>query len=69
MAANWYPVIDYDKCVGCMVCVEFCPHGVLEEKDGKPNVVNPDECVEFCRACQKLCDAGAIAYPPDLVRA
>ena len=62
MAKTWYPVIDYEKCVGCMTCVEFCPHDVYEAKDDKPVVVNPDNCVEFCRACQKLCDAGAIRY-------
>ncbi len=62
MASTWYPVIDYDKCIGCMSCVEFCPHGVLEESDGRPAVVRPDNCVEFCRGCQKICDAEAIDY-------
>ncbi len=62
VAKTWYPVIDYDKCVGCLSCVEFCPHEVYEEKDGKPVVINPDNCVEFCRGCQKICDAGAIDY-------
>jgi NAD-dependent dihydropyrimidine dehydrogenase PreA subunit len=25
-------------------------------------VVNPDNCVEFCRGCQKICDHEAITY-------
>ncbi len=32
MTLEWYPVIDYKKCVGCMTCVNFCPHGVYSEK-------------------------------------
>ncbi len=62
VAKQWYPVIDYDKCVECLSCVDFCPHDVYEANDDKPKVVRPENCVEFCRACQKLCDAGAISY-------
>jgi NAD-dependent dihydropyrimidine dehydrogenase PreA subunit len=43
--------------------MEFCPHEVFEEKDGKPSVKNPENCVEFCRGCQKgACDNNAISY-------
>lgn len=62
MAKNWYPIIDEEKCIGCFQCVEFCPHGVLAEGDGRPEVVKPEECVEFCMACKKLCDQEAITY-------
>ncbi len=62
MARNWYPIIDYDKCIGDFVCVNFCPHGVYAPDGNKPLVVNPDECVEFCRGCQKICPADAISY-------
>ncbi len=63
MAKNWYPIIDYDKCIGCLACVKSCPHGVYEEENGKPLVVNPDACVEFCRGCQKgACENSAITY-------
>jgi NAD-dependent dihydropyrimidine dehydrogenase PreA subunit len=65
MAANWFPTIDEEKCVACLQCVQFCPHGVYEEREGRPIVVNPDACVEFCRGCQKICDAGAISFPGD----
>jgi len=65
MAKNWYPTIDPDICVQCLQCVEFCPHEVYEERDGGPTVVNPDNCVEFCRGCQKVCDAKAIFFPGD----
>jgi NAD-dependent dihydropyrimidine dehydrogenase PreA subunit len=62
MAKTWYPIIDDEKCTGCLTCVNFCPHGVYRENGGKPEVVNPLECVEFCRGCQKLCPAEAITY-------
>jgi len=66
MAKNWYPIINYDLCTGCLSCVEFCPHGVLDSDHGKPVVVNPDNCVEFCRGCQKAaCENGAISYYGD----
>lgn len=41
MSIGWYPVIDYDKCVGCMVCNDMCRHGVYKpeiECEGKPKV-------------------------------
>ena len=33
----WYPSIDYDKCISCGKCVEYCKLGTyeFEEKDGK----------------------------------
>lgn len=26
----WFPIIDYDKCVGCQECFNFCGNGVFE---------------------------------------
>ena len=63
MAKNWHPIIDYDKCNGCLTCYSFCPHGVFETKsDGKPLVARPENYVELCRGCQKVCPTGAISY-------
>ena len=41
MSKNWYPVIDYEKCAGCMVCNDMCRHGVYKPTgpEGKPEVV------------------------------
>lgn len=36
-----------------MSCVKFCPHNVFEEKDGKPFVARPENCVDFCRGVRK----------------
>jgi NAD-dependent dihydropyrimidine dehydrogenase PreA subunit len=63
MAKNWYPIIDYSKCTGCLTCYNFCPHEVYDiGSDGKPIVVNPENCVEMCRGCQKICPSSAIIY-------
>jgi len=63
MAANWYPIIDYKKCIGCMQCFDFCQHQVYDKaSDGKPKVVRPEYCVEFCKACGKICDQKAITF-------
>jgi len=66
MAKTWYPVIDRDKCEECGACVDFCTHGVYERDGGsRPVVVAPDNCVEFCRGCSKVCPAEAIHYYGD----
>lgn len=63
MVKNWYPVIDYEKCIGCMQCLEFCKNGVFKESsDEKPKVVRPENCIEFCKACGKLCEQKAITF-------
>jgi len=63
LAKNWYPIIDYDLCTGCLTCLNFCPHGVYKPgEDGKPRVAHPENCVELCRGCQKVCPSGAIRY-------
>lgn len=66
MTKNWYPKIDYSKCIGCLACVNFCQNGVFKVKDGKPVVVKPENCIEFCRGCQKgACQNSAILFPGD----
>ncbi len=63
MAKQWYPIINYEKCIGCLVCLNFCPHDVFERGgDGKPKVARPGNCVEFCKGCGKICDQKAIAF-------
>ncbi len=63
MASNWYPIIDSEHCASCGTCVEFCSHGVFAMDDGgRPQVVNPDHCVEFCLGCSKICPSEAISY-------
>lgn len=62
----WYPTINYDKCIQCEKCVEYCKLGAycLMEKDGKkkPVVSNPYNCVILCDGCQAICPSGAISH-------
>lgn len=66
---SWGPKIDYEKCVSCGKCVDFCHVGVFafEEKDGKkrPVVTHYNNCVVFCRGCEDICPSGAISHPSE----
>jgi NAD-dependent dihydropyrimidine dehydrogenase PreA subunit len=66
MAINWYPIIDEDLCINCNTCVNFCQHDVFEEGEITPKVVNPENCIEFCRGCGKICPEEAISYFGDI---
>ena len=63
----WYPTIDYNKCVNCGTCVDYCKLGVYdvvdEQGEKKTIVKNPNNCVVFCTGCQGQCPASAINFP------
>ncbi len=64
MSKGWYPVIDHDKCIGCMVCNDMCMHGVYKpnEETNQPKVVYGNGCVHGCHGCEKKCPVDAIHY-------
>lgn len=63
MSKNWYPIIDYDKCIGCMACTKKCKRGVYQiGSDEKPQVINPDNCAQGCHGCESICPTNAITY-------
>jgi NAD-dependent dihydropyrimidine dehydrogenase PreA subunit len=51
--------LDADKCNGCRVCQEVCPHGVFVIEDRKARIVDLDACIE-CGACALNCQPGAL---------
>lgn len=55
--------LDAEKCVGCGMCVNVCPHGVFGLTEGKARIMDLDGCME-CGACQKNCAFAAIAVSP-----
>ena len=63
----WHPTINYDECINCGTCVDYCKMGVytVEEEHGekKPNVKNPGNCVVFCTGCEGQCPSEAISFP------
>lgn len=64
MSKGWYPVIDYDKCIGCMACNDMCRHGVYKPNDenGKPKVVYGTGCFHGCHGCERKCPVETIHY-------
>ena len=68
----WFPVIDYDLCVGCRLCVDFCPFGVYSveplpapSSGTRPKVLvtSPRNCKNECPACARMCPHLAIIFP------
>lgn len=55
--------LDSEKCVGCGMCADVCPHGVLELSESKARITDIDDCME-CGACAKNCAFGAISVTP-----
>ena len=54
-----HPVINADECVGCGICVDACPQGVLEVPGRTAEVVNEEACIG-CGECLEECPMGAI---------
>lgn len=55
--------LDEDKCNGCKICVEVCPHAVFVVVSKKATIVDRDACME-CGACAQNCEPGAITVDP-----
>ncbi|RJX35067.1 MAG: 4Fe-4S dicluster domain-containing protein [Desulfarculus sp.] len=49
-----------ERCLGCGLCLEVCPHGVLALIDKRVQVVRRDACME-CGACMTNCPSGALS--------
>ncbi|MFO8012903.1 MAG: ferredoxin family protein [Phycisphaerae bacterium] len=60
----WYPVIDYDRCVSCGQCAEFCLFGAYDvDSGGRVRVAHPAKCKLNCPACARVCPKSAIIFP------
>lgn len=50
-----------DKCIGCGMCLEVCPHAVIAMNgSGRAWIRNRDACME-CGACSRNCPVDAIS--------
>lgn len=56
-------VFDQEKCVGCGLCEQVCPHYVFNMKDKKAQLSDPNACME-CGACVNNCFSNAISVKP-----
>lgn len=50
--------VTAEECVGCEACVNVCPVGAIEMKDGKA-VIDQDKCTQ-CGTCIAECPSQAI---------
>ncbi|MEW6113868.1 MAG: ferredoxin family protein [Thermodesulfobacteriota bacterium] len=51
--------IDFEKCDGCGLCVDFCPVKVFTMVASRPAIADLDACYD-CRTCVDLCPKQAI---------
>ena len=51
--------LDEDKCTGCGMCLNVCPHDVLALAGKKVKITDRDACME-CGACATNCAFSAI---------
>ena len=54
-------MIQKSECVGCLMCVGFCPEQVMVQSDDRET---PSKCVA-CGICTKACPTGAIYIVED----
>jgi NAD-dependent dihydropyrimidine dehydrogenase PreA subunit len=52
--------VDENKCTGCGMCLEVCPHEVLKMNGKRVHVQNRDACME-CGACSRNCPVNAVS--------
>jgi ferredoxin len=51
---------EVEKCNGCGMCINVCPHGVFKMVNKRANITNRDKCME-CGACALNCKSKAIS--------
>ena len=51
--------LDQEKCTGCTMCLDVCPHQVFKMNGKRATIINRDACME-CGACRQNCPADAI---------
>jgi NAD-dependent dihydropyrimidine dehydrogenase PreA subunit len=60
----WFPVIDRERCVNCLQCMNFCLFGTFTLSPDKEVIVSkPSACKNLCPACARICPKSAIIFP------
>ncbi len=59
------PVPDAAKCIGCGICVEYCPCGVISQAAPKAVVAIDYDYCKGCGICVEECPKQAIDFVPE----
>ena len=60
-AATGAKIINYDRCIGCKMCMIACPFGAISVDPLNKKVVKCDLCIGD-PACARFCPTNAIEY-------
>jgi NAD-dependent dihydropyrimidine dehydrogenase PreA subunit len=52
--------LDQEKCTGCGMCLQVCPHGVFRMNCARVEIREKDACME-CGACARNCPFAALS--------
>ncbi|RPH97361.1 MAG: 4Fe-4S dicluster domain-containing protein [Calditrichaeota bacterium] len=52
--------LDTSKCNDCGLCIQVCPHAVMQMEGRRAHIADLDACME-CGACALNCAVGAIS--------
>jgi formate hydrogenlyase subunit 6/NADH:ubiquinone oxidoreductase subunit I len=52
-------VYDPSKCIGCGLCVRFCPSRTIKMKENRKIKLDLSECC-YCYTCQEICPTKCI---------
>ncbi len=66
MTGNWRtlrPVIDSEKCTGCLICWKFCPEACVEATEKVP-IIDMNHC-KGCGICVSECPAHCVRFVPE----
>ena len=54
-------MVNYDRCIGCRMCIAVCPFGAMNFDNESRRVIKCDLC-DGDPLCAKLCSYGALLY-------
>jgi len=60
------PIIDFELCNKCGLCVSVCYCGALKFVDNIVVVIETEEC-GWCTQCEAVCPTGALRCPFEIV--
>jgi len=57
MGPDGYPVVDYEKCVGCRACEQVCPKYVIRVRIASEHLIHFNQSDDCLAPCRQTCPA------------